>query len=68
MRAITKVRGVPVVYNGVGKGTFFASVDCLSPVGLIVSYGNAPGVVPPVSPLKLTRRGSLFLTRPMPFH
>jgi NADPH2:quinone reductase len=68
VRAITGKRGVPVVYDGVGKDTFFASLDCLAPRGLMVSYGNASGAVPPFSPLELTRRGSLFLTRPTLFH
>ena len=68
VRAITKKRGVPVVYDGVGKDTFVASLDCLAPLGLMVSYGNASGAVPPISPLELTRRGSLFLTRPTLFH
>jgi NADPH2:quinone reductase len=68
VRAITGKRGVPVVYDGVGKDTFFASLDCLAPLGLMVSYGNASGAVPPFSPLELTRRGSLFLTRPTLFH
>ena len=68
VRAITKNRGVPVVYDGVGKDTFFASLDCLEPRGLMVSYGNASGPVPPISPLELTKRGSLFLTRPTLFH
>jgi NADPH2:quinone reductase len=68
VRAITRGRGVPVVYDGVGKDTFFASLDSLAPRGLMVSYGNASGAVPPVAPLELTRRGSLFLTRPTLFH
>jgi NADPH2:quinone reductase len=68
VRAITRHRGVPVVYDGVGKDTFFASLDCLAPLGLMVSYGNASGAVPPVAPLELTKRGSLFLTRPTLFH
>jgi NADPH2:quinone reductase len=68
VRAITNGRGVPVVYDGVGKDTFFASLDSLAPLGLMVSYGNASGAVPPVAPLELTRRGSLFLTRPTLFH
>lgn len=68
VRAITRKRGVPVVYDGVGKDTFVASLDCLAPLGLMVSYGNASGAVPPVSPLELTKRGSLFLTRPTLFH
>jgi NADPH2:quinone reductase len=68
VRAITRGRGVPVVYDGVGKDSFFASLDSLAPLGLMVSFGNASGPVPPVAPLELTRRGSLFLTRPTLFH
>lgn len=68
VRAITRKKGVPVVYDGVGKDTFFASLDCLRPRGLMVSYGNASGPVPPIPPLELTRRGSLYLTRPTLFH
>jgi NADPH2:quinone reductase len=68
VRAITKGKGVPVVYDGVGKDTFMASLDCLSPRGLMVSFGNASGAVPPFSPLELSRRGSLYLTRPTLFH
>ncbi len=68
VREITKKKGVPVVYDGVGKDTFFASLDCLRPRGLMVSYGNASGPVPPVSPLELSKRGSLYLTRPTLFH
>jgi NADPH2:quinone reductase len=68
VRAITKKRGVRVVYDGVGKDTFFASLDSLEPLGLMVSFGNASGAVPPFSPLELTRRGSLFLTRPTLHH
>jgi NADPH2:quinone reductase len=68
VRALTQKRGVPVVYDGVGKDTFIASLDSLAPRGLMVSYGNASGAVPPFSPLELTRRGSLFLTRPTLFH
>jgi NADPH:quinone reductase len=68
VRAYTKNRGVPVVYDSVGKDTFFASLDCLAPQGLMVSFGNASGAVPPIAPLELSRRGSLFLTRPILFH
>jgi NADPH2:quinone reductase len=68
VRAITGRRGVPVVYDGVGKDTFFTSLDCLAPRGLMVSYGNASGAVPPIAPLELSKRGSLFLTRPTLFH
>lgn len=67
VRELTGGRGVPVVYDGVGKDTFFASLDCLQRRGLMVSYGNASGVVPPFSPMELLRRGSLFLTRPTLF-
>ena len=47
MNELTKGKGVPVVYDGVGKDTFMASLDCLSPLGMMVSYGNASGPVPP---------------------
>jgi NADPH2:quinone reductase len=68
VRELTGKRGVPVVYDGVGKDTFYASLDSLAPRGLMVSYGNASGAVPPIAPLELSRRGSLFLTRPVLFH
>jgi len=68
VRDITKNKGVPVVYDGVGKDTFYASLDCLAPLGLMVSFGNASGAVPSIAPLELARRGSLFLTRPLLFH
>jgi NADPH2:quinone reductase len=68
VRKLTRGAGVDVVYDGVGKDTFSASLDCLKPLGLMVSYGNASGPVPPIAPLELTRRGSLFLTRPTLFH
>jgi NADPH2:quinone reductase len=68
VRKITRGAGVDVVYDGVGKDTFFASLDCLKPLGMMVSYGNASGPVPQFAPLELTRRGSLFLTRPTLFH
>ena len=55
---------VPVVYDSVGKDTFMASLDCLAPLGLMVSYGNASGPVPPVDLGLLGAKGSLFLTRP----
>ncbi len=68
VRAYTKGKGVDVVYDGVGKDTFMAALDCLKPRHLMVSFGNASGAVPPVAPLELTRRGSLFLTRPTAGH
>jgi NADPH:quinone reductase len=67
-RAATANRGVDVVYDSVGKDTFTGSLDCLRPRGLMVTYGNASGPVPAIAPLELTKRGSLFLTRPTLFH
>jgi len=67
VRGLTDGRGAHVVYDSVGKDTFFASLDALRPLGLMVSYGNASGPVPPIAPLELARRGSLFLTRPVLF-
>lgn len=64
VRALTGGEGVPVVYDGVGRATFDGSLDCLRPLGMMVSYGNASGTVPPFDLLELSRRGGLFLTRP----
>jgi NADPH2:quinone reductase len=64
VRDITRGQGVPVVYDSIGKDTFFASLDCLRPRGLMVTYGNASGPVAPFSPLELSQRGSLYVTRP----
>jgi NADPH2:quinone reductase len=55
---------VPVVYDSVGKDTFTASLDCLAPLGLMVSFGSASGPVPPVDLGLLAAKGSLYLTRP----
>ena len=66
-RELTGGKGVPVVYDGVGKDTFPASLDCLSPRGLFVSYGNASGSVPPFNIMLLAQKGSLFATRPTLF-
>jgi NADPH2:quinone reductase len=52
------------VYDSVGKNTFEGSLDCLRPLGLMVSFGNASGPVPPFEPRLLTQKGSLYLTRP----
>ena len=68
VRGLTKGKGVDVVYDGIGKDTFMASLDCLRPCGLMVSFGNASGAVAPIAPLELMRRGSLFLTRPTSYH
>ncbi|MEZ6022747.1 MAG: quinone oxidoreductase [Hyphomonadaceae bacterium] len=67
VREITGGGGAHVVYDGVGKDTWDASLDSLRPLGLMVTYGNASGPVPPISPLLLSQKGSLFLTRPTLF-
>ena len=64
VKEITGGKGVPVVYDSVGKDTFFGSLDCLQPKGLMVTFGNASGAVEPFSPGLLAARGSLYLTRP----
>ncbi|MGH8751746.1 MAG: quinone oxidoreductase family protein [Burkholderiales bacterium] len=64
VKEITKGKGVPVVYDGIGKDTFMGSLDCLAPFGLMVSYGNASGALPPLETGLLAQKGSLFLTRP----
>jgi NADPH2:quinone reductase len=64
VKEMTKGAMVPVVYDSVGKDSFAASLDCLAPLGLMVSYGNASGPVPPVDLGVLSAKGSLFLTRP----
>jgi len=64
VREITGGEGVAVVYDGVGKDTFAASLDCLRPRGMMATFGNASGAVPAFDPLTLTQKGSLFLTRP----
>ena len=67
-RAFTDGRGVDVVYDGVGRATWEGSLASLRPRGLLASFGNASGPVPPVAPLVLSQRGSLFLTRPTLAH
>jgi NADPH2:quinone reductase len=62
-RRITEGRGVNVVYDGVGKDTFEASLDSLAPGGYLVIYGQSSGYVPPFDLMKLQEKGSLFLTR-----
>ncbi len=68
VRKLTAGQKLPVVYDSVGKSTFIQSLDCLRPRGLMVSFGNASGPVDPISPLILSQKGSLFLTRPTLFH
>lgn len=64
VKEITGGKGLPVVYDSVGKDTFPASLDVLQPRGLFVSYGNASGPVPPFEMALLSQRGSLYATRP----
>jgi NADPH:quinone reductase len=67
VKQITGGKGVPVVYDSIGKDTFIGSLDCLSPLGMMVSYGSASGPVPPFGLQELASRGSLFITRPTLF-
>jgi NADPH2:quinone reductase len=64
VKSITGGKGVPVVYDAVGKTTWDGSLDCLRPRGLMVSFGNASGAVPPVNLGILSTKGSLYVTRP----
>ena len=64
VKELSDGRGVPVVYDSVGKDTFNDSLECLQPRGLMVSFGNASGAVEPFAPALLAAKGSLFLTRP----
>jgi len=68
VREITGGEGVAVVYDGVGKDTFAGSLDCLRPLGMMVTFGNASGPVPPLDLLLLSQKGSLFVTRPTLMH
>lgn len=64
VKTLTGGKGVPVVYDSVGKTTWEGSLDCLRPRGLMVSFGNASGAVPPVNINILSAKGSLYVTRP----
>ncbi len=68
VKKLTKGLGAHVVYDAVGKDTFSESLDALRPLGMMVSFGNASGPVPAFDPLELSRRGSLFFTRPTLYH
>jgi NADPH:quinone reductase len=68
VRELTGGEGVAVVYDGVGKDTFIGSLDSLRTRGMMVSFGNASGPVPPFDPLLLSQKGSLFITRPTLAH
>src|SRR5574340_1648148 len=67
-RRLTGGRGVDVVYDGVGKATFDGGLEVLRPRGYMVLFGGASGAVPPFDPIKLSQKGSLFLTRPTLAH
>jgi len=64
VKALTGGKGVPVVYDAVGKDTFPASLDCLQPRGMFVSFGNSSGPVPPFNLMLLSAKGSLYACRP----
>jgi NADPH2:quinone reductase len=64
VKSLTGGKGVPAVYDSVGKTTWDGSLDCLRPRGLMVSFGNASGPVPPVNLGILSQKGSLYVTRP----
>ena len=64
VRRLTRNRGLPVVYDSVGKSTFEASLTCLSPRGVMVLFGGASGAVPPFDLIRLSTMGSLYITRP----
>ena len=64
VKELTGGKGVPVVYDSVGKTTWEGSLDCLRPLGMMVSFGNASGAVAPVNIGVLAQKGSLYLTRP----
>lgn len=64
VREITNGKGVPVVYDSVGAATYEGSLDCLAPLGMMVSFGNATGPLPPLDSGMLSSKGSLYFTRP----
>jgi NADPH2:quinone reductase len=64
VKEITGGKGVPVVYDSVGKSTWEGSLNCLRPLGMWVTFGNASGPVPPLNTLILSQKGSLYCTRP----
>jgi NADPH2:quinone reductase len=67
VRELTGGEGVAAVYDSVGAATFFDSLDALRPHGVMVTFGNASGPVPPFAPLELAKRHSLYVTRPVLF-
>ena len=67
VREITEGKGVPYVYDSVGKDTFMGSLDCLAPFGILATFGNASGPVEPINPAILGPKGSVYVTRPTLF-
>jgi len=67
VRGITGGEGVRVVYDSIGRDTYAGSIDCLRPLGMMVNYGNASGLVESVNTRELTLKGSLFFTHPSLF-
>ncbi|HUS97333.1 MAG TPA: zinc-binding dehydrogenase, partial [Hyphomicrobiaceae bacterium] len=67
VKEITGGKGVDVVYDSIGKATYPASLDCLKPLGLFVTFGNASGPIASIEPGTLAAKGSLFVTRPTLF-
>lgn len=68
VRRLTGGAGVQAVYDSVGKTTFERSLNCLRPLGYMVLYGGSSGPAPAIDPMELSKRGSIFLTRPTLFH
>ena len=64
VQRLTNGQGVEVVYDSVAKATWEKSINCLKPRGYMVFFGNASGPVPPIDPLLLSQKGSIYLTRP----
>jgi NADPH:quinone reductase len=64
VRELTDGKGVPVVYDSVGKSTFEQSLDCLAPRGMLVTFGQSSGSIPPLNLGILSQKGSLYVTRP----
>ena len=64
VRELTGGKGVPVVYDSVGQATFERSLDCLAPLGMMVTFGQSSGKIPPLDTAILSQKGSLYLTRP----
>jgi NADPH:quinone reductase len=64
VRELTEGKGVPVVYDSVGKSTFEQSLDCLAPLGMLVTFGQSSGNIPPLNLGILSQKGSLYVTRP----